>query len=187
MRLARDVLERDLYAALGVEASATAAEIRRAHRREVRRSHPDLNGCDPAAGARVIAANIAARVLLDPPLRRVYDDARGSRGAGLGAAPNTAWYERAPRGDVDWVAPAPEPTASAQRGALDPDAARFHGQVRSYGGRVWLALSELLQALPGRKQIAMTALCMTASLLLIALVFPTHRTPTSVDPAMLSP
>ena len=79
MRLGKDVLEADLYGALGVLPDATASEIRVAYRRQVRNSHPDLNQLDPEAMPRMLRLNMAARVLLDPTLRRAYD--RAPRGA----------------------------------------------------------------------------------------------------------
>lgn len=68
----------DFYAVLGIAAAASTAEIRRAHRRLARASHPDLarRACAEDEMKRV---NIAASILLDPTARARYDLLRGSR------------------------------------------------------------------------------------------------------------
>jgi curved DNA-binding protein CbpA len=60
----------DLYAALGVERTASQAEIRAAYRRLAQTHHPDHpSGSDSA----MMALNLAYRVLGDPERRRRYD------------------------------------------------------------------------------------------------------------------
>ena len=60
----------DLYAVLGVDSTASQAEIRAAYRRLARARHPDLStGSDSA----MVALNLAYRVLGDPERRRRYD------------------------------------------------------------------------------------------------------------------
>src|SRR5437764_11130902 len=63
----------DLYAILGVAASASADEIARAYRRLARRYHPGLNPGDREAEARFRQVDGAYRVLVDDDQRRDYD------------------------------------------------------------------------------------------------------------------
>jgi curved DNA-binding protein CbpA len=66
----------DLYAVLGVEPTASQAEIRAAYRRLARARHPDLpSGSDSA----MVALNLAYRVLGDPERRRRYDASRAPK------------------------------------------------------------------------------------------------------------
>ena len=64
--------ERDLYEVLGVERSASDAEIKRAFRKLAQQWHPDVNK-DPAADARFKEINEAYQILSDPPRRQSYD------------------------------------------------------------------------------------------------------------------
>lgn len=63
----------DPYATLGLTKSATEAEIKTAHRRLVRLSHPDINPDDPAAEARFVRVTAAHDLLKDPEKRARYD------------------------------------------------------------------------------------------------------------------
>jgi curved DNA-binding protein CbpA len=67
---------RDLYAVLGVAATATDRELAAAFRRRVREVHPDAPGGD---GDR-FAAVVAAYELLRDPRRRAEFDRRRTRG-----------------------------------------------------------------------------------------------------------
>lgn len=61
------------YEVLGVETTASPEEIKKAHRKRVRNTHPDHNpDADPQEAA---AVNVAADVLLDPVKRLEYDNA----------------------------------------------------------------------------------------------------------------
>lgn len=77
MRFGREVLQTDLYDVLGVLPSASPELVRRAYRRLVLRTHPDLDRQDPARAERRMAElNVAAGILLDPAKRAAYDRLR---------------------------------------------------------------------------------------------------------------
>jgi len=63
----------DPYEALGLTKAATADEIKKAHRKLVRSSHPDLHPDDPGAEDRFKAISAAYEVLKDPETRARYD------------------------------------------------------------------------------------------------------------------
>ena len=80
--------ERDYYLILGVERTATGAQIKRAYRRLAQQSHPDVN---KTAGSeeRFKEISEAYQVLSDPERRQRYDmfgraGAGGDAGAGFG-------------------------------------------------------------------------------------------------------
>src|SRR5689334_2815120 len=64
--------ERDLYEVLGVERTASDAEIKRAFRKLAQQWHPDVN-TDPVAQERFKEINEAYQVLSDPDRRQRYD------------------------------------------------------------------------------------------------------------------
>src|SRR6476659_2720793 len=114
MRLGKDVLDADLYGELGLLPDATESEIRVAYRQRVRASHPDLNQEDPEAVPRMSRLNVAAKVLLDPALRRAYDrmprSAKPAAAQRTAAARNAAWFERQEQSaDNEWAPPPPAP------------------------------------------------------------------------------
>lgn len=89
---ARDYVEKDYYAALGVPKDAPTAEVKKAYRKLATSLHPDKNPGDAAAEERFKAVSEAYDVLSDDVKRREYDEARslfgagGVRGPGAGGA-----------------------------------------------------------------------------------------------------
>jgi len=80
---ARDSVEKDYYAALGVAKDASAADIKKAYRKLARDLHPDTN---PGGEERFKQVSEAYDVLSDETKRREYDEQRslfGSRGASM--------------------------------------------------------------------------------------------------------
>jgi len=83
--------QRDFYAILGVERTATDADIKRAFRKLAQQWHPDVNA-DSDADARFKEINEAYQVLSDPERRRTYDmfgeaGLGGAGGAGGAGSP----------------------------------------------------------------------------------------------------
>jgi DnaJ-class molecular chaperone len=66
-------MPRDYYEVLGVDRSASEAELKRAFRRLARELHPDVNGHDPEAEEKFKEAAEAYEVLSDAERRRTYD------------------------------------------------------------------------------------------------------------------
>lgn len=168
MRLGKDVLEADLYAELGVLPDASESELRVAYRRQVRASHPDLHRLDPDAMPRTKRLNVAARVLLDPALRRAYD--RGRRVAGP-ARPSSSppagreWFERSARGgDNDWAEP--EAAPAPQHRSLFSG---FFYELRGREGQLSLQVQELVESLSARQQLSVAALLFAVTLGLIGI------------------
>lgn len=63
----------DPYSVLGLTKSASEADIKKAYRRLVRSSHPDINPDDPEAAARFIRISAAHDLLKDPATRARFD------------------------------------------------------------------------------------------------------------------
>lgn len=87
----------DPYAALGLARSATAADIKKAYRKLVRASHPDLHPDDKGAEARFKKVTAAHDLLKDPETRARFDageiDATGAE-----RAPRTYYRDHADAG-----------------------------------------------------------------------------------------
>ena len=184
MRLGKDVLEADLYGELGLLPDATESEIRVAYRHKVRASHPDLNRQDPDAAPRMTRLNVAAKVLLDPALRRAYDRAPRKRD---GKAPTTppaaprkaAWFERNEQSaDNDWTPPAAPPRE--QRAAFGS----YFTELRSRDGQLSLQVQELVESLTVRQQIGVAALLFAIALGLVVMSRPTALVDGTTQPTV---
>ncbi|MEK7402210.1 MAG: J domain-containing protein [Gemmatimonadota bacterium] len=85
---------KDFYGVLGVSASATQDEVKKAYRKLAAKHHPDKNPNDPKAAERFKGISEAYQVLGDADNRKKYDDMRrygafsGFGGAGGGARPS---------------------------------------------------------------------------------------------------
>src|SRR5947199_9709267 len=79
---ARDYVEKDYYAALGVPKDAPQAEIKKAYRKLARKFHPDANKGDATAEEKFKEISEAYDVLSDETKRKEYDEARTLFGAG---------------------------------------------------------------------------------------------------------
>jgi molecular chaperone DnaJ len=79
---ARDWIEKDFYAELGVSQSASTEEIKKAYRKLARDLHPDKNPGDTRAETKFKAVSEAYGVLSDPAKRKEYDEARRLFGSG---------------------------------------------------------------------------------------------------------
>ncbi len=83
-------MDKDPYAALGVARTATQDEIKKAYRKIVKTSHPDINPGDDAAEARFKAAGAAYDLLKDPEQRARFD--RGEIDASGAERPERRFY-----------------------------------------------------------------------------------------------
>ena len=64
----------DYYKVLGLDRTATQADIRKAYRRLAKQYHPDINKDNPQAQERFQEINEANEVLSDPEKRKRYDE-----------------------------------------------------------------------------------------------------------------
>lgn len=79
---------RDAYAVLGVSASASQEDIRKAYRRLARQNHPDANPGDKRKEARFKDVAAAFALIKDADRRKEYD-ARDQSGAAIPLGPPT--------------------------------------------------------------------------------------------------
>src|SRR4051794_24831191 len=78
--------KRDYYEILGVPRTASADEIKKAHRKLVRKYHPDVNKNNATATEQFKEVQEAYDVLSEPAKRKSYDQF-GHAGVGAGAGP----------------------------------------------------------------------------------------------------
>jgi curved DNA-binding protein CbpA len=76
----------DHYAVLGLDPTATTAEIRRAFHRLVAHEHADRHGSDPGAAERTVQLNLARDLLVDPHRRARFDRERRLQAAAAGGS-----------------------------------------------------------------------------------------------------
>lgn len=88
-----EVLRYDHYKVLGVSREATSVEVKRAFRARVKACHPDVS-VSPRAATVFHAVHEAYRTLIDPELRRRYDDRLRFYRDATGTPPNPAGHKR---------------------------------------------------------------------------------------------
>jgi curved DNA-binding protein CbpA len=108
-------VNKDPYELLGLSKNASEEEIRTAHRKLVRKYHPDANSEDPQAEARFKEIQQAYEVLSNPQKRREYDkrahttSSRGASRAGAGASrgspgrPRTSTAGSSAQGEITYT------------------------------------------------------------------------------------
>ena len=111
--------EPDVWAVLGLQPGASAAELKRAFRQQARRWHPDLNPGDPTAEERFKSINAAYAVLSDPSRQRAWRQGVDSSANGeeLGGFPSFEDYLAhlfGRRQPVDRSSPPPPPPGRAE-------------------------------------------------------------------------
>lgn len=84
---ARDYLDKDFYAVLGVTKAASADQIKKAYRKLARQFHPDANAGDEKAEEKFKEISEAYDVLSDDTKRQEYDEMRQYGGVFGGAGP----------------------------------------------------------------------------------------------------
>ncbi|HVW79587.1 MAG TPA: molecular chaperone DnaJ [Mycobacteriales bacterium] len=89
---ARDYIEKDYYATLGVPEDASAADIKKAYRKLARQHHPDANAGDAKAEEKFKEVSEAYDVLSDTAKRKEYDEARAMFAGGGFRMPPGAGY-----------------------------------------------------------------------------------------------
>lgn len=91
--VARGKMEEDYYRVLGINRTASVAEIQKAYREMARKHHPDMNPDDKKAKERFQAVQRAYEVLSDPQKRELYDR-YGSSFESVGQGPRGAYRSR---------------------------------------------------------------------------------------------
>jgi curved DNA-binding protein len=97
-------MPRDYYEVLGVPRTASADDLKKAHRKLARKFHPDMNKNNPAATEKFKEVQEAYDVLSEPQKRQNYDQF-GHAGVNAGPAPSGAdGFRRARGGGTTWQA-----------------------------------------------------------------------------------
>lgn len=78
----KEWIEKDYYAVLGVDKSASAADIKKAYRKLAQKHHPDANQGDPKAEEKFKEVSSAYDVLADAKTKEEYDRIRQMVAAG---------------------------------------------------------------------------------------------------------
>lgn len=78
----RDWLDKDFYATLGIDQSASPEEIKKAYRKLAQRHHPDANPGDASAEERFKEISEAYATLSNPEQRKEYDQVRRMAASG---------------------------------------------------------------------------------------------------------
>lgn len=78
----REWVEKDLYAVLGVDKTASAAEIKKAYRKLAQKYHPDTNSGEAKAEEKFKEVTQAYDVIGDETKRKEYDQVRAMFGSG---------------------------------------------------------------------------------------------------------
>jgi curved DNA-binding protein len=111
--------KRDYYEVLGVQRNASADEIKKAHRKLVRKHHPDANKNNPASEEKFKEAQEAYDVLSDPQKKKNYDQFGH---AGVGGMPGGG------------PPPGGDPFGGFGRGGQQPGGSGYSYQWRSSPG-----------------------------------------------------
>src|ERR1043165_3384150 len=91
----------DYYKVLGLEKTATEADVKNAYRKLARKHHPDLNPNDKEANKKFQQVNEANEVLSDPEKRKKYDQ-YGKDWQHAEQFEQARQYQQAPRGGEEF-------------------------------------------------------------------------------------
>ena len=184
MRLGEHVRAMDLYSVLGVPQYATPEQIRSAHRRLARNSHPDVNQSDAVrAERRMVEINVAATVLLDPRRRAEYDRTwalyryRAQRTTARDRKVKPVWY---PWGEASgprsaetpqWERP-PRPPRARSNAASDREFVALLAQLRLWPSRLMQSVAVRTGSWTPSQHALFTCASIGLALLLIAAARP---------------
>uniref|UniRef100_A0A8C0P9J2 DnaJ homolog subfamily C member 17 n=2 Tax=Canis lupus familiaris TaxID=9615 RepID=A0A8C0P9J2_CANLF len=79
MAVAKELLQMDLYALLGIEEKAADKEVKKAYRQKALSCHPDKNPDNPRAAELFHQLSQALEVLTDTAARAAYDKVRKAK------------------------------------------------------------------------------------------------------------